>query len=184
MPEVNPPPSALPRPAPMRRKHTRTAEPRVLILPPTPPVRSPRAATIVRWFGLEQAIRQRTESAHATLPAPIRLDLVPGTITLVTGPSGAGKSSLLRDAQRASRSPHAPNAPHAPVAPNWPDAPDAPDSPIAPHAPGAPNGPHASNAPHTSTAPDAQPTTWIDLAAIPLPDVPVVDVSSTPPLAA
>ena len=113
------------------RKHTRMGSMRVLLLPPTPPVRSRSAATIVRWFGLREAIEHRARAAHGSPPAPaqspIALDLAPGTVTLVTGPSGAGKSSLLRDAQRVV------------------------------------------------DVPAAHPITWIDLASVALPDVPIID---------
>src|SRR5688500_10136725 len=83
-------------------KHTRTRPPRPLLLPPTPPVRSRRATTIVRWFGLGAAMDLRTSENCERQAAPAAVDLAPSTITLVTGPSGAGKSSLLRDLQRAA----------------------------------------------------------------------------------
>lgn len=57
-------------------------------------IRSPRAATVAKWFGLDVGTTDdgRVTSARETrCPIPnIR------KITLITGPSGAGKSSLLR----------------------------------------------------------------------------------------
>jgi ABC-type ATPase with predicted acetyltransferase domain len=58
-------------------------------------VRSERAATVARWFGLRKASAEQDAPATDPMARP-ELMLTPGTITLITGPSGAGKSSLLR----------------------------------------------------------------------------------------
>src|SRR4051812_6810536 len=67
---------------------------------PMPTIRSERAATIARWFGIERLLRQPTmaPSDCRTDPALLRRAWLPrrGEITFVTGPSGAGKSSILR----------------------------------------------------------------------------------------
>jgi ABC-type ATPase with predicted acetyltransferase domain len=61
---------------------------------PTPPVRSRRARTIVRWFGL--VYPRLAAVAQAQSEELSHLVPWPGQIVLITGPSGAGKSSLLR----------------------------------------------------------------------------------------
>jgi len=78
---------------------------RAIVLPPTPPVRSERAAQVVRWFGLDAAMKRRGTTIHTDTLAPNSdsLALAPGTLTLLTGPSGGGKSTLLRAAQRSPR---------------------------------------------------------------------------------
>ena len=84
---------------------TRGASAGPVFLPPAPPIRSPRAATVAQWFGL---INRPTSTSSPT-PQPAashspRLSLPPPrTITLITGPSGAGKSSLLRELMRSRR---------------------------------------------------------------------------------
>ena len=107
MRDPTPPQIAAAHPSTPTSKHTRTRQPRPLLLPPTPPVRSRRAATIVRWFGLGEAMEQRTTDARETQPAQVAFALAPGTITLITGPSGAGKSSLLSHLQRSADAPGA-----------------------------------------------------------------------------
>lgn len=68
----------------------------VLFPAPLPRIRSDRARTIQRWFGLRFPRRRLRE--RAVLDRYIgAIDLSPGRITLITGPSGAGKSSLLRE---------------------------------------------------------------------------------------
>jgi hypothetical protein len=70
-------------------------------LSPLPSIRSDRAATIAKWFGIENQLPRATTS---TLPAS-RTDRAllrsllpkPGQITFFTGASGAGKSSMLRE---------------------------------------------------------------------------------------
>ena len=117
-----------PHTTPAADHDTRTGSLRAVLLPPTPPVRSPRAAAVVRWFGLRGAVKCRTDATRE--PHSLALDLAARTITLVTGPSGAGKSSLLRAVQCDQRE----------------------------------RGASGQMAPM-----------WIDLAAIALPDVPIVD---------
>ena len=61
------------------------------------PIRTPEALEVARWFGLGKLPRRSKRRPNtARADAMPRLDLTPGTITLITGPSGAGKSMLLR----------------------------------------------------------------------------------------
>lgn len=69
---------------------------------PLPTIRSERAATVARWFGIDD--RLRTADSANDSPPDQRTDrallrsLLPraGQIVFLTGPSGAGKSSMLR----------------------------------------------------------------------------------------
>src|SRR5439155_4003892 len=64
------------------------------------PVRSERAATVARWFGLGR--RRDDEGGHDAAglrngkPDAAIVPPAAGTILLIAGPSGAGKSTLLR----------------------------------------------------------------------------------------
>ncbi len=59
---------------------------------------SERAATVARWFGVQQTSAFQPETVN---PPPPPLTLAPGTITLITGASGSGKSTLLRQIRRS-----------------------------------------------------------------------------------
>jgi ABC-type methionine transport system ATPase subunit len=117
--------SQTPRAKTSRAQHNRSALARPIFLPPTPPVRSQRAAQVVRWFGLDHALMQRPTTTPPNAPRSSSdddtLPLTRGTITLLTGPSGGGKSTLLRATQRAPRDPAPRFIDLATIAP--PDAP-------------------------------------------------------------
>jgi len=59
------------------------------------PVRTERAATVARWFGLDR--RDDLPGGEPTRQTPPAIELpAPGEILLLSGPSGSGKSRLLR----------------------------------------------------------------------------------------
>jgi ABC-type ATPase with predicted acetyltransferase domain len=75
--------------------------------PQRPAIRSVRAATVARFFGIEDQLPSAATTDVSTTPAPADRyggsrgtlrDLLPraGQIVLLTGASGAGKSTLLR----------------------------------------------------------------------------------------
>jgi hypothetical protein len=69
-------------------------------LSPIPSIRSDRAATIAKWFGIESQIPSTattTESPRTDQSLLRSLLPKPGQITFFTGASGAGKSSMLRE---------------------------------------------------------------------------------------
>src|SRR5262249_47623553 len=72
---------------------------------PVPSIRSERARTVAKWFGIDDRCDDRAfppregRASRAMLRSLLPLA---GQITFLTGPSGAGKSSLLR-ALRALR---------------------------------------------------------------------------------
>ena len=76
---------------------------------PLPSIRSERAATVARWFGIDDQINhpEPAPSSHSRTDRILLRSLVPksGQITLLAGPSGAGKSSMLR-ALRSGQSHH------------------------------------------------------------------------------
>jgi len=69
---------------------------------PLPAIRSERAATVAKWFGIDDRLNPSKSAADS--PPDQRTDrallrsLLPraGQIVFLTGPSGAGKSSMLR----------------------------------------------------------------------------------------
>src|SRR6476659_5890169 len=69
---------------------------------PLPTIRSERAATVAKWFGIDDLVSTSNSTNdsppdHRTDRALLR-SLLPraGQIVFLTGPSGAGKSSMLR----------------------------------------------------------------------------------------
>ncbi len=67
---------------------------------PLPSIRSERAATVAKWFGIDDQINhpEPTPARDQRTDRKLLRSLLPksGQITLLTGPSGAGKSSMLR----------------------------------------------------------------------------------------
>src|SRR5437763_9218627 len=75
---------------------------------PLPKIRSERARTVAKWFGIEDQLAAPEAGASFNRAKQRKLlrSLLPesGQISFLTGPSGAGKSSMLR-ALIALRSP-------------------------------------------------------------------------------
>lgn len=74
---------------------------RLSVKTPAPVCRnfSPKAARLMRWFGLDRLDLQERSAACS---APCTVEMEPGRICLITGPSGTGKTLLLRQFYKAA----------------------------------------------------------------------------------